>query len=141
MKVRPFFLAKTIDVVDYIKPTQRDSNPDVYLLHVGTNELSSNKSPEQISLDILNLANYLKLDNNTVIVASVVPHDDENKKEVDEVNIMLEELCKANNVGMISHRNINTKRHLNRSRLHLNDAGISLFVRNFRDFLNNFDKI
>ena len=29
----------------------------------------------------------------------------------------------------------------NRSRLHLNDAGISVFVRNFRGFLNNFDKI
>ena len=42
---------------------------------------------------------------------------------------------------MISHRNINPKRHLNRSRLYLNDVGVSLFVRNFSDFLNNFDKI
>ena len=65
-------------MVDYIKPTQRDFNPDVYLLHVGTNDLSSNISPEQISLDILNLANSLKLDNNTVIVSSIVPRDDEN---------------------------------------------------------------
>ena len=141
VKVRPFLSAKTIDMVDYIKPTQRDFNPDVYLLHVGTNDLSSNKSPEQISLDILNLANSLKLDNNTVIVSSIVPRDDENKKKVDEVNTILEKLCKANNVGIISHRNINPKRHLNRSRLHWNNAGVSLFVRNFRDFLNNFDKI
>ena len=141
VKVRPFLSAKTIDMVDYIKPTRRDFNPDVYLLHVGTNDLSSNKSPEQISVDILNLANSLKLENNTVIVSSIVPNDDENKKKVDEVNIILEELCKANNVGIISHRNINPKRHLNRSRLHLNDAGVSLFARNFRDFLNNFDKI
>ena len=141
VKVRPFLSAKTIDMVDYIKPTQRDFNPDVYLLHVGTNDLSSNKSPEQISLDILNLANSLKLDNNTVIVSSIVPRDDENKKKVDEVNTILEKLCKANNVGIISHRSINPKRHLNRSRLHLNNAGVSLFVRNFRDFLNNFDKI
>ena len=79
VKVRPFLSAKTIDMVDYIKPTQRDFNPDVYLLHVGTNDLSSNKSPEQISLDILNLANSLKLDNNTVIVSGIVPRDDENK--------------------------------------------------------------
>ena len=141
VKLRPFHSAKTIDVVDYIKPTQRDFNPDVYLLHVGTNDLSTNKSPEQISLDILNLANSLKLDNNTVIVSSIVPHDGENKKKVDEVNTILEELCKANNVGIIPHRNINPKRHLNRSRLHLNNAGVSLLVRNFRDFLNNFDKI
>ena len=80
VKVRPFLSAKTIDMVDYIKPTQRDFNPDVYLLHVGTNDLSSNKSPEQISLDILNLANS-KLDNNTVIVSSIVPRNDENKKK------------------------------------------------------------
>ena len=68
-------------MVDYIEPTQRDFNPDVYLLLVGTNDLSSKKSPEQISLDILNLANSLKLGNNTVIVSSIVPHDDENKKK------------------------------------------------------------
>ena len=55
--------------------------------------------------------------------------------------MILEELGKANNVGITLHRNINTKRHLNRSRLHLNDAGVFLFVRDFRDFLNNFDKI
>ena len=144
VKVRPFFSPKTIDMLDYIKQTQRNFNPDVYLLHVGTNDLSSNKSPEHISLDILNLANSLKLDNNTVVVSSIVPRDDENKK-ANEINIILEELCNANNVGMISHRNINPrhldKRHLNRSRLHLNDAGVSLFVRNFRDFLNNFDAI
>ena len=42
---------------------------------------------------------------------------------------------------MILHRNINPKRYLSRCRLHLNDAVVSLFVRNFRDFLNNFDKI
>ena len=36
LKVRPFLSAKTIDMVDYIKPTQRDFNPDIYLLHVGT---------------------------------------------------------------------------------------------------------
>ena len=140
VKVRPFLSAKTIDMLDYIKPTKRDFNPDVYLLHVGTNDLFPNKSPEQISMDILNLANSLRLDNNTVIVSSIVLRDDENLKNADDVNIILEELCDSNNVGMISHRNINPKRHLNRSRLHLNDAGVSLFVRNFRNFLNNFDK-
>ena len=42
---------------------------------------------------------------------------------------------------MVSHRSIIPKRHLNRSRLHLNRAGASLFVSNFRVFLNSFDKI
>ena len=77
VKVRPFLSAKTIVVVDYMKPTQRDFSPGVYLLYVGTNDLSPNKSPEQISLDILNLVNSLKLDHNTIIFSIIVPRDDE----------------------------------------------------------------
>ena len=65
-------------MIDYIKATQTDFNSDLYLLYVGTNNLSSNISPEQISLDILNLANSLKLENNTNIVSSIAPGDDEN---------------------------------------------------------------
>ena len=80
VKVRPFLLAKTIDIVDYIKPTQRDFKPDLYLLHVGTKDPSSDKSSEQISQDISNLANSLKLDNITVTVSRIVHRDDENKK-------------------------------------------------------------
>ena len=80
VKVGPFLSAKTIDMLNYIKPTQRDFSSDVYLIYVGTNDLSSNKSPEQISLDISNLDNSLKLGNNTAIVSSIVPRDDENKK-------------------------------------------------------------
>ena len=47
VKVRSFFSTKTVDMFDYIKPMQRDFNPDVYTLHVGTKDLSSHKSPEQ----------------------------------------------------------------------------------------------
>ena len=75
VKVRPFLSARTIGMLVYIKPTQKYFNPDVYLLRVGTKDLSSYKSPEQISLDILNLANSLKLDKNTVIVSSIVPRN------------------------------------------------------------------
>ena len=49
-------------------------------------------------------------------------------KKANEINILLEELCNANNVGMISHRNINPKTYLNRSRLHLNDAGVATIM-------------
>ena len=64
-------------MIDYIKATQTDFNSDLYLLYVGTNNLSSNISPEQISLDILNLVNSLKLDHNTIIFSIIVPRDDE----------------------------------------------------------------
>ena len=45
----------------------------------------------------------------------------------------------SNFIDLILHDNINVRRHLNKGKLHLNDTGISRFVRNFRDFLNLFE--
>ena len=52
-----------------------------------------------------------------------------------------EKLCKVTNIEVISHRNVNAKRHLNRDRLYFNDSGVSVSVRNIGAFLNNFDEI
>lgn len=35
VKVRPFLSGKTVEMLDYIKPAQRNFNPDVYTLHIG----------------------------------------------------------------------------------------------------------
>ena len=40
---------------------------------------------------------------------------------------------------LIQNSNINPKRHLNRSRPHLNDTGVSVLIRNFRNFLTDFE--
>ena len=40
---------------DYVKPTLRD-NPDQIIVHVGTNDLASNKRPEQIAESIIDVA-------------------------------------------------------------------------------------
>ena len=37
VKVRPFSSTKTAEMEDYTKPAKRDFNPDLYILHVGTN--------------------------------------------------------------------------------------------------------
>ena len=39
VKARLFSSAKTIDMEDYTASTKRDFNPDLYILHVGTNDL------------------------------------------------------------------------------------------------------
>ena len=42
VKVRPFSSAKTEDMHDYLKPTKKDFDPNIYILDVGTNNLSTN---------------------------------------------------------------------------------------------------
>ena len=53
--VKTFSSGKTTCMNDYVKPSVR-SSADHFILHVGTNDLSSNKSPEEIAGSIIDLA-------------------------------------------------------------------------------------
>ena len=139
VKARPFPTAKTIDMYDYIKPTQRDFKPEIFILQIGINDLPLNKSLKEISEDIVTLAESMKTENNKIIVSSIVCRADSFREKVGKVNAHLEEICAEKDIAIITHSNINLKRHLNRSRLHLNDAGISVLVTNFKAILSNLD--
>ena len=76
---------------DYIKPTQRDFKTEIFVLHVATNDLSLNKSPKEISEDIVTLAESMKVENK-VIISSIVYRADSFREKVDEVNAHLEEI-------------------------------------------------
>ena len=75
----------------------------------------------------------LKTDKN-----KIVPRGDACNTKAEKVNTLLREFCENKGIDTISH-NINLKKHLNTGKLHLNDKGISSFVRNFRDFLKVFE--
>ena len=123
----------------YIKPTERDFKPEIFVSHVGTNDLPSNKSPKEVSEDIVTLAGSMKTENNKIIISSIVCRADSFREKVHEVNARLEEICAEKVIAIITHRNINSRGHLNKSRLHLNDAGVSVLVRNFKAFLKKLD--
>ena len=56
VKVRPFLSAKNYRYGDYIKPTKRHFNSDLYILHVGTNDLSLDDTAEVTSSRIKDTA-------------------------------------------------------------------------------------
>ena len=49
VKTRSLSTTKTIDMYDYIKTTQSDFKPEIFVLHLGTNYLPFNKLPKEIS--------------------------------------------------------------------------------------------
>ena len=53
MKVRPFLAAKSVDMLDYVKPIERDFDPEVYVIHICTNDLTTDKTPDEIFSEIL----------------------------------------------------------------------------------------
>ena len=70
---------------DYVKPTIREK-PDQIIVHVGTNDLASNKRPEQIAESIIGVATSLKSDTYEILVSSITVRNDQHRKKVAEVN-------------------------------------------------------
>ena len=97
-------------------------------------------TPEEISKKIITFSKNLKAENNEVVVSGIVPRGDSYIEEAEAVNKLLKDTCIEENMHFICLSNVNDKRHLN-SNLHLNDHGISALVRNFKNFLNNFNSV
>ena len=53
--VRNIPRTKVRSMKDYTKPCTREENPDHIILHVGTNDLSSDNSPERVGKSICSM--------------------------------------------------------------------------------------
>ena len=73
LKVRPFSSAKTVDMEIYAKPTKRDFNPDLYILHVDTNDILLDDTPEVISSRIIDTTESLMTEKNKIVITNIVP--------------------------------------------------------------------
>ena len=142
MKVRPLSSARTVDIQVYIKSTKCHFDPSLYLLHVGTNDLLLEDTPEAISKRIIATAESLKKEHDEVAISDIVARGDDLKEKGKTLSNILIEECKRKNIPIINLSNIDIllivpQRHLNRSRLHFNSYGRSIFVKNIREFMNN----
>ena len=73
----------------------------------------------------------METENINIIVSSIVCRADSSREKVGKVKTHLEEICAEKDIAIITHSNINPKKHLNKSRLHLNDAAISVLLKLF----------
>ena len=82
---------------DYLKPTKRDFNPNIFILHVGTNNLPTNDSPEMIADKIVETAESIKKEDNNVVLPAIVPRGDKLNEKAEKVNSLLEKACNQKN--------------------------------------------
>ena len=71
VKVRPFLATKAVNMFDYVKAIQRDFNPDAYILHIGTSDLTTGKKPDEIFSEILRLVKVLKTNKNQIVISTI----------------------------------------------------------------------
>ena len=139
--VRSFSGSKVRCMVDYAKPCIRENDPDHIILHVGTNDLNSENNAEQISKSILDLAKDLTSQKRSVTVSGIVPRNDEWNNKAAEVNEHLRVMCQESGISFIEHsKYINPRKHLNRSKIHLNEKGTFILGNKLLDYIKSFCK-
>ena len=137
VRVRPHPSAQIRCLSDHVKPILRNNDAEHVILHIGTNDLRSDKTPSQICDDIIVLANSIRNNNITVSISSIVQRNDGLNEKVLAVNEILADICDKADIKFINNRNIRPDIHLNASKLYLNKKGNSILISNFRKFLSN----
>ena len=111
-------------IEDYMKPFLRKP-PHHFILHVGTNDLSSEKSYMETAELIINLAYRLKNEMHGVIISTLILRNDDNKlnEKRMKVNLHLKELSKENSIFLIDNSRKIKAQNLNKGKLHLTKYG------------------
>ena len=94
---------------DCIKATKKDFNPDIYVLHVGTNELTLSNTTEQIAKLISDIDNSLNTDNKTAIVSNIVHRGNKNKEKSEKAIQIINNACVQSNIPVMNQTNIDSK--------------------------------
>ena len=133
--IKSFPGAKIECMKDYVKHSLK-YNPDLLIVHMGTNDLRTEKSPEDIAESIINLSLDIKTNENEVVVNGIVPRGDSLNEKGTKVNFFLQSKCSALNISFINNSNITPENHLNGSSLHLNYIGTTALANNFLRCIN-----
>ena len=80
--------------------------PDVCLIHVGTNNLQSETSSEKIAESIMNLASKMKSAENEIIISSLISRGDGLNEKAKSVNEHLMSFCIENDICYLDNSNI-----------------------------------
>ena len=97
-----------------MKPSLRE-NPDHFVLHIGTNDLNSDRSPELIAKSITDVGSSLKNDSHDVSISSIVVRNDKFKEKTAQDNENLERLCAERNIYFINHAKNILPKHLTKA--------------------------
>ena len=118
-----FYLQQCLEIHRYLET-------DVVILHVGTNNLKNNQTPESLASNIIEVGKSLCTAHNDVIISGICHRNDEKDQKVSEVNDHLKRMCNEKKMFFLDNDNIKRENHLNNSGLHLNTEGNSILASN-----------
>ena len=135
MKVRSFPGATTDDMIHYLRPLLR-RRPSRVVLHVGTNDTSAHNSKEIVN-KLIRLRTFIQsqISDCSVILSTPINRFDSEKQGriVRNINVILKNMS---DIELIDNGNISEK-HLGKNKLHLNQQGSTVLIRNILRSLKN----
>ena len=118
--VKYFGGATTSQMKCHVKPNT-EQNPKNIIFHCGTNDINDDSGLQNIAEEIIELAKSIAKDcNSNVTVSGIIPRYGKLNEKMSFVNRLLRIYCRNLNIRFVGHENINPRKHLNRSGLHLN---------------------
>ena len=139
VKIRPHPGANTEDLVDHIKPILRRKNPDILIVHGGTNDLTSDgettKNLETINRVIKKISPKTKL-----VISNCIVRKDmaDGPEKVGVLNESLTKMGENMNLEIVEHGNI-SENNLSKGKLHLNPSGNSKLAQNFIKYIREIE--
>ena len=124
----------------YILPTLHKDQPDVVLLHIGSNDINNQTKDktdtEKLTGDIINIGkSCIDL---VAVISSVLPKTNISlTRLIPQVNDSLREQCVLNRFDFIFNDNI-SRTHFWKDGIYLEDLGTNILAGNFVNFLNRF---
>ena len=113
------------------------SNPDRIIIHCGTNNLKMDDSPEAIAEKTIELAKSVKSTTNEVVISSIIPRRYKLAKG-SKVNGIVENFCKEDEtIKFMRQKSLDSKKHIRKHGIQLNNFGVTQIVKIFIEFLNN----
>ena len=125
------FNGATISQMYHYAIPSMEFNPDLVIMHVGTNDLRTDKTPKEIAMEIIDLSKSLSMSDNDYMISGITARNDKFGEKAIMVNEELKALCYENELNYIDNGNIIPRFHLSNDKLHLNDKGSYQLGTNF----------
>ena len=125
------FNGATISQMYHYAIPSMEFNPDLVIMHVGTNDLRTDKTPKEIAMEIIDLSKSLSMEDNDYMISGMTARNDKFSEKAIMVNEELKSLCYENELIYIDNGNVIPRFHLSNDKLHLNDKGSYQLGTNF----------
>ena len=132
------FPGAKLDCMSHYTIATFKSNPDRIIIHCGTNNLKMDESRETIAEKTTELAKSVKSTTNEVLISSIIPRRDKLVDRGYKVNCIVENFCKEDEtIKFMRQKYLDSKKHIGKDGIHLNNFVITRIVKNFIGFLYN----